>query len=167
MKKIFKRGLILFVLITKVFSVQAKSDTIFIDRMLMGNSTGVHFFNPFIPEKSIDFFRAKDEIIYYVANISIINPTKKTYRIGIFCVDSRGKLVFKAIVKRALCDYEYKLGKDTIKGVSQTLGLEPKPGAIIKGQFMPLESDKDYYIKLYVEKKLIGLSKFHYIANKL
>ena len=50
-----------------------------------------------------------------------------------------------------------QIGDDIFRRVVQDLELDPTPGAIVDGQRFPLENDNDYFIKLYFERKLIGL----------
>ena len=74
--------------------------------------------------------------------------------------------MFKASVKRSLSGFLYNIGGDSLRGVTQTLGLNPKTGSMVKGQLIPLEAGNDYFIKLYFEQKLIGVTKFHYMVLK-
>lgn len=109
-----------------------------------------------------DKFTNKDSIIYFMANISIIRPSKKYYNVIIDCTNSKGEIVYEGTVKRSLSGYSYKLGNDLVKGYKQTLGLNPKLGAMIKDQKIPLVDGQNYYIKLFVENKLISITKFSY-----
>ena len=97
-----------------------------------------------------------------MADISVFRPSKKYYNVMINCINSKGNLVYEGTVKRSLSGYSYKLGNDRVKGYNQTLGLNPKLGAMIKGQRIPLVDGQDYYIQLFVENKLISITKFSY-----
>jgi len=109
-------------------------------------------------------FTSKDSIIYFMANISVLRPSKKYYNVIIDCINSKGEIVYEGAVKRSLSGYSYQLGNDIVKGYNQTLGLNPKPGTMIKDQRMPLVDGQDYYIKLIVENKLVSITKFSYKA---
>ncbi|KTD35415.1 hypothetical protein Lmor_0862 [Legionella moravica] len=100
--------------------------------------------------------------------IGDINPTKKKYDVKIVCVDYKGTPILQGSVKRSLIGFTCHIGGDIVKGYTQTLGLNPKLGAMVKDQVVPLK-DGDYCIKLYFENKLIGITKFNYyvIKNKL
>lgn len=157
---------------TPVGNAEANKDIVYVDRMLISTSaTPIRVTDPVTQLKSdkviqgndsIERITSKDKIIYYVANIGVINPAKKYYHVKIICVDSNGNTVITGKVKRLLSGFSYQVGGETIKGYEQTLGLDPKPGAMIKGQLIPLESGHDYFIKLFVENKLVGLTKFNY-----
>lgn len=111
---------------------------------------------------SVDAFTNKDSLIYFMADISVFRPSKKYYHVTINCIDAKENMVFQGTVKRSLSGYSYKLGNDLVKGYNQTLGLNPKLGAMIKGQKIPLVGGQNYYIQLFVENKLISMTKFSY-----
>jgi hypothetical protein len=43
-----------------------------------------------------------------------------------------------------------------------TLNMNPRPNALVKGQISPLKDDSNYLVKLFINKKLIGITPFHY-----
>jgi hypothetical protein len=165
MKKIIRSGLLLLTFLSYGKGLEARTDTVMVERIILSNSakkiTG-DFANP---GASVETVINKDKLIWYHADIGIVNPTKKKYEIEINCVDSKGKIVFKGILKRSF-GIKDDVDGEVISRVTQTLGLDPKSGAIVKGQLIPLENNNDYFIKLYVEKNLIGVTKFHYIIEK-
>jgi hypothetical protein len=157
---------------TSVGSAKANKDIVYVDRMLISTSatpvmvtdamTQLQSDKVMRGNDSVERITSKDKIIYYIANIGVINPTKKYYHVKIICVDSNGKTVITGKVKRLLSGFSYQVGGEAVKGYEQTLGLDPKPGAMVKGQLIPLESGHAYFIKLFVENKLIGLTRFKY-----
>lgn len=74
-------------------------------------------------------------------------------------------MVYTDSLKMPLEKIRGHIDKEVIGLAAQHLGLDPKPGAMIKGQHIPLANNNYYYIKLYVEKKLIGITKFQYIVK--
>lgn len=165
MKKTIRIGLILFVFLTCVKNLEAGTDIVFIERVIVSNSAEKITYNSNDPGDSIETFTNKDKLIWYSTDIGIINPTKKKYEIEISCIDSKGKIVFKGIVKRSFSIKDDANG-EVIRRLVQELGLDPKPGAMVEGQLIPLKNNSDYFIRLYVEKNLIGVTKFHYVIEK-
>ena len=166
MKKILKKFVLLFVLVINAECAEASKDVVFLDRVVLSNSLATVLFDPLLPRNSVDVVTSKDNIVYYVAKIGVLNPSKRKYSVDIVCVDSKGTLILKGSVERTLSSFLYHVGGDVLRGVTQTLGLNPKPGAMVRDQVLPLEDGKDYYIKFYFEKKLLGITKFHYDVVK-
>jgi hypothetical protein len=164
MKKIVKIGMVLLVLIFNLQRLEASSDIVFVDRM-MTSSVVVKRLNLSLPKWSDWTFRDTDKIIFYYANIGVINPSKKSYNIEIVCTDIKGNPIIKSSLKKDFSEFsEYNIGKDKVRNGIITLILDPKPGGMVKGQLLPLENGKDYFIKIYFEKQLIGVTQFDYIT---
>lgn len=166
MKKILKVGVVLLVLISSLKSVEASSEIVFVDRMMISKAVEKNKLNLSLPKRSDWTFRSTDKIIFYYANIGIINPRKTSYDFKISCTDINGNPVIKGTLKKDLSEFsEYYINKDKIINGIITLMLDPKPGVMVKGQLRPLENDKEYFIKVYFEKKLIGITQFRYYGT--
>lgn len=164
MKKIFSYGLVLFFLIAKNANLLAMNNHVFIDRMLVSNSTESSSANLLLPLESADVITDKDELIYYVANLGIINPTKNRYDADIICVDSNNNIIFKETVKPSFAGYEYQLAGDTIKDITYKLKINLKSGEKGMNQLISFKKGENYFIKLYFDKNLIGITNFQYIV---
>ncbi|CAM2766828.1 hypothetical protein [Legionella worsleiensis] len=161
MNNIKKWLMLLLILVCGFGRAELIKDGVFIDTMSITDSYIIGLLNSFEPGSNLYSFTNKDSIIFYFAVIGVINPTKKMYDVKIVCVDSKGNPVLQGTVKRSLKEFTRHVGGDIIKGYTQTLGMDPKPGAMVKDQIVPLK-DGDYYINLYFENQLIGITKFHY-----
>ena len=166
MKKIIRRGLLFLVLLGIMGSAKPNSDIFIIERILLCNSLRENANNTITPGDSVEVITNKDEIIYYSANIGVINSTKEKYGFKIICVDSKNNIIFGDTAKVSLYKKKERIGKDSIRHVLLYLRLDPEPGAIVEGRLLPWENDNDYYIKLYFENKLMGVTKFHYMTKK-
>ena len=134
--------------------------------MFLTNSAIFGLLNSFSPGDSVDSFTNKDDIILYTADIGVVNPTKKKYNVKLICVDAKGHLILKGAVKRSLAHFIRRVDGDVIKGYTQTFGLDPKAGILIKDQVSPLKNGENYFIKLYFENQLIGITRFRYSIIK-
>ena len=166
MKKIIRDGLLLMMLITSTCIVKAGSNMAVVNSMFISNSTVQTLLNSVSPGPSVETITNKDEMIFYYADIGIINPTKIKYDIDVVCIDSKGNTIIKGSVQRKLTESIEHIGGDTIKRLVQTVGLDSKSGAMVSGQLIPLKNGNNYFIKLFVEKKLIGVTKFNYLTVK-
>ncbi len=146
-------------------SVQASDDVVLLLRLIISNSSEFIAYDNIHPGDSVGTLTSKDKVIFYSTDIGVINPTQKKYEIEIICVDSDNKIIFRDSVKRPLTITE-KMGADTIGRLAQNLELDPTPGAIVNGQLSALVNNKDYFVKLFFDKKLIGVTKFHYEIKK-
>ena len=162
MKKIFGRKLLLLVLVNGLVNAGSIKDSVFVNRMLLSNSGMRAILNSISPGDDVEMITNKDDIILYYADIGIANPTKKKYGVEIICTDKKGNIVIQGAFKRMFDGLEDHVGEDVVKGTLITVTLDPKPGAMAPGQLIPLKNHTDYYIKLFVEKKLIGITKFNY-----
>ena len=158
--------LILLTFICGVVNAKMIRDSIFISNMFLTNSAIQVLSNSFNPGRSVDSFTNKDNLILYTADIGVINPTKKRYFVEVICVDSKGNIVLKGAVRRTLSGFSRRVEGDIIKGYTQTLGMDPKVGAMVSDQLAPLKNGENYFIKLYFEHKLIGVTRFSYSVIK-
>ncbi|KTD81881.1 hypothetical protein [Legionella worsleiensis] len=161
MNNIFRYFFVFFIFISSLANATAVKDGVFIDTMLLTDHIVNFLSNPDDSGSRADSFSNNDSIIFYFAIIGVINPTKKMYDVKIVCVDSKGNPVLQGTVKRSLSDFTRHVNGEIIKGYTQTLSMDPKIGAMVKDQIVPLK-DGDYYINLYFENQLIGVTKFHY-----
>jgi len=163
MRKIIRSGLLLLVLVSVAGNATSNCDSIFIDRLGVSNSANSFYLKSLLLGERVEKVTSKDKIILYYANIGVMNPSHKKYNVEIIYLDSKSNVVIKGAYKTQLLDESLAhIGDDIIKNTLITVGLDPKPGAMVKGQLLPLKDNNDYYIKLFVEKKLIGVTKFHY-----
>ncbi|KTD81772.1 hypothetical protein [Legionella worsleiensis] len=161
MNKIFRHFFVLFTFISSLANATAVKDGVFIDTMILTDYVVNDFSKSDESGKRTDSFSKNDPIIFYYAIIGVINPTKKMYDVKVVCVDSKGNPVLQSTVKQSLSGFTRHVGGDIIKGYTQTLSMDPKVGAMVKDQIVPLKNG-DYYIKLYFENKLIGITRFDY-----
>jgi len=127
--------------------VADKIDTVF------GVSTPTNFVN------TVD---SKEKIIFFYASVRIMNPTKKKYKTRIVCVDSQNNVIIEGTALQPLQRASI-LGKDRTNSIDQTLGLNPKPDAMVPGQKRPLQDGGEYFVKLYVEGELVSITNFRYV----
>ncbi|MCL9685787.1 hypothetical protein [Legionella maioricensis] len=162
MIKIIKETIFLLLFIVTIGYAKTPNDSVVINRVLISNTAKKIIFDVYAPGKDVHIFTNKDKKIFYYVYFGIINPTKKKYQIEIICVDKKDNIVFQEATERTLIKYPDYIGEDIVKNQEQMLWLDPTPGAIVKGQRLPLKSDNDYFIELYIEKKLVGVSRFTY-----
>ncbi|KTD81886.1 hypothetical protein [Legionella worsleiensis] len=161
MNKIIRYFFVFFIFISSLANASAVKDGVFIDTMFLNDYVVNVFSNSDDSRKIADSFSKKDSMILYYAIIGVINPTKKMYDVKIVCVDSKGNPVLQSTVKQSLSGFTRHVGGDIIKEYTQTLSMDPKIGAMVKDQIVPLKNG-DYFIKLYFENKLIGITRFDY-----
>ena len=166
MRKIIRYAVLLLAFVSGSGYPDKINDAVFTANMIVSDVPDTLGGWEYKPGDNVEVFSNQDEIIYYEANIGVINPTKKKYRLEIICIDSKGKVIIQGVINRSLDENKGQINEYVIRGVTQTLGLDPKPGALVAGQLFPLESGHDYFIQLYFEKKLIGVTKFHYVINR-
>lgn len=161
-----RSGLLLLVLVCAIGRAVASKDVVFVESMFVSDYAAMIISDSISPGQSVELFTSKDKIIYYFANIGVINPAKKKYDVEIKCMNSKGDTVIKGKLKRSLPNFNGHQGESIIRSVAQTLGLDPKPGAMVEGQLIPLESGNDYFIELSFDNKLVGITRFHYTSEK-
>lgn len=167
MKKIFMSSLLAATLSCGMGNAGTYNDNIFVNRMLLSNSENRVILNSISPGKNIEIFTNKDDIILYYADIGVINPTKKKYDIEIICVDKDDNAIIKGAFKREfILESERHIGANIMKKTLLIVTLDPKVGAMAPGQLTVLKAHNNYFIKLYIEKKLIGVTNFSYEIDK-
>lgn len=145
MKNTIIRGLLFFVLSSCMESINASSNVVFVGRIIVSNTAERITYDVIDPGKSVETITNNDTVIFYDADIGVINPTKKKYGIKILCTDKNGKNIFKGSVNRSLSMGDNVDG-DIIGRIVQQLELDPKSGAMVEGQLAPLESGNDYLL---------------------
>lgn len=149
-------------LMTTIGYAKVPNDTIVINRAFMSNILEKIIFDEYLPGKDIETFTDKDKGIFYYIYLGVINPTKEKYQIEIICVDNKNNVIFKKSTERKLMEYSNYIGEDLLKNQDQIFKLNTKLGAMVEGQVTPLKDGNMYFIKLYIEKKLMGVSMFSY-----
>lgn len=157
MHKKIRIGFLSFFFIIFIHNAYPSGDNIFIDRMMMSNAA--------LNKKDLNsnywYFSNTDKHIFYYVNIGIINPTKKQYDVEYICIDKNGNSITQGTLKMNLAELEeWQLGKDTIRR-SKLITFTVKP-QLHANPKTSLKGDSNYYVKLYVDKKLIGFTEFHY-----
>lgn len=168
MSIILKYAMLFVILMNNAFGAEVINDVFFIDRLLMSDSLGNVQGSYKLPKRNILKFNNKSKNIFYYANIGILNPRKKEYLVEYFCVDGHGNMIFHREEKIKISQWRKTFFEKDTSIVSGTIdfAFNPMENSLIIGQFIPLLSGKNYFIKLYIEKQLIGLTEFIY-KNKL
>lgn len=166
MINIIRYGLLFFVLVASAGIAKTSNDTIVVERIILSNSVAKAADDKIHPGNPVEVITSKDELIYYSASIGVINPTKKRYRFKIICVDSEDRIIFGGSDQEFLNERTYHFGDDIMRDLPLYLRLDPMPGAIVQGRLLAWENNNDYFIKLFFEKKLIAVTKFHYVFEK-
>lgn len=109
---------------------------------------------------------SNDKIAFYFAAIRVINPGKNKFELRLECVDSSGQLIIGNTTTREVHDLTESKYLDGKSGYMETsLGLNPAVDAIVPGQKMSLKNEEEYYVRLFIDDKLIGLTKFRYFIK--
>ncbi len=162
MIKITKVRIFLLLFMATIAYAKTPNNSVVVDRTLMTDAIDRVTSAEHLPEKNKEIFTNTDKAILYYVYFGIINSTKKKYQVDITCVDTKNNIIFKSPTEVVLKEVPDYIGEDIIKYQVQMLQLDTKPGAMVKGQLIPLKDDNDYFIKLYIEKKLVGVSNFTY-----
>lgn len=167
MKKMLQSGLLVLILASNIGIVKANTDIVFVDRMMISNAVEKNISHLSLPIRSSWTFRNTDKVIFYYANIGVINSSKKNYDLEITCIDMKGNTVITKKINKNFTEFlAYHVDRETLRNGEVTLTLNPKSGAMVKGQLKPLENDKNYFIKVFFEKKLVGVTEFHYLISE-
>ena len=163
------RWLILLLIFNLAEPVWAKTDpdTIIPEALVVADKATVLYGNGF-PENYTRVIMSDANIALYYASIKVLNPSKENYNVKIQCQDRKGATVIEGKYKLPLSLTKSEtLGEDSINYIETTLGLYPQPGKRVPGQRMALKNEETYFVKLWVEGKLVGLTSFRYaIAGK-
>lgn len=163
MKKI-KRTWLFFILLSAATS-WAKTHNVVISSMVLSNSIGKTTNHSMFPGRLVTTISNTDEIIYYSADVGILNPGKEKYSFKIVCMDSTKHVIYEDNQDLILNGIT-RIGEDNFAHSRVYLRLDPEPGSFVDGRLLTWENNKDYFIKLYLEKKLIGITYFHYVLKK-
>ena len=167
MKKIMIATFVMLILLSNFSSAETNNDVVFVNRMIISNSETDLPFNSIDPGVNQQIITNKDDIFLYYASIGVVNPTKKKYKVEIIFVDKNNNVVLQGGFKRELTSVSRRdVGKDIIKTTLLTVMLDPKVGTIAPGQLISLQDRQEYFVKLLIENKLVGISRFMYIIEK-
>lgn len=159
-------GFILLSLSAAIASAKTTNDTVVVAEAVISNDTMlVMTGSTALPKNVVRSLSSKDKIIYFYSSLLVLNPTKDVYEGRIECVDKMGKTIIGADIQRKIYG-KNAIGEDAIGKLEITLGLDPKPGSIIKGQTEPLKDGEEYYIRTYISGALVGISGFSYSVRK-
>ncbi len=154
--------LLILALLSFIKIARADSDIIFIDRLMMDKS--ISALSKKVVKTDTWRFSSEDKSIYYYAKFGIINPTKNQYDVDYICINKKGTPITQGTLKTKLAMSEvFSLGKEIMRESEfVTTNLFPKINKIAEGPSASLDNGNDYYMKLYVDKKLIAISHFQY-----
>lgn len=163
MSKIIRISCIVAVLICLFGNSSAANENVYVDRIFVSHSSLKDIANNNIPNGTVYTFDSMDKTISFYASIGVTNPKKEKYEVELRCVDKQGALVIKKIWKKDISEFtSHRVGNDIIKEQIYAITLDPREGKMVQGQRIPLENLHQYDIKLYFERKLIGLTGFGY-----
>lgn len=157
--KIIKLTLFFITITTFINNVQAASDFMFIDRMIISNNTTK--MNK--PKSNEWYLYDKDKDIFYYVKLGIINPNKPLYKIKYVCSSIRGDLILQKELAIPINEFsQYQFKKNSIKLYELNFHLSPQPTYLAQGQLKSLKDNNSYVVRLYIDDKLIGSSQFKY-----
>jgi hypothetical protein len=167
MKKIMITIFFILTLLSNLSSAKSDNDIFYINRVIISNSKIDLPFNTITPGTNQEIITNNDDVIFYYANIGVINPTKKKYTVEIVCVDKNNKTFVKEKFERKLQSQIVKyIGENGLKFTLITVSFDPKVGALVQGQRIPFHHHDEYFIKLFIDNKLIAVSSFLYYIEK-
>jgi len=102
-----------------------------------------------------------DEIVFFYGSIRVLNPTKRSYTVWAECVDENGKSILSETLQRTLTD-ETSVHSLHYGRFDVSLGLNPKPGVLVKGQRRKLAFGHEYSFRVYVDGAMVAISSFRY-----
>lgn len=140
--------------------------SVFPEILVVSANATVVYKNAF-PGRATRTITSADKTALYYASLKIINPPKLHYKLRIECVDAEGMVLIDGSADKeifAVSRQKYLNGE--AGQLEITMVLDPRLGAMVRGQRMPLKHDMDYFVRLYVDGKLIGLTSFQYVVLK-
>ena len=168
MKKIVPSLFLFLILLGPFYEAKAENNRVVVDRMFLSKFPEQSVSNSNLPMQHGELFTNEDKIISYHVDIGVINPTKKYYEIEFICIDRKGNEVIKKNFKQDISLFtQYSMGKDILRKGVVSLTLNPTPDFLVEDQRIVLQNKKDYFVKFYVEKELVGISRFHYQIQDL
>lgn len=134
--------------------------------VMSGDATVVY--NNAFPRQVMRTITSTDKTALYYASLKVIDPPKTHYKLRIECVDAEGNVLIEGSAdKEIFAISRRKYLKGEVGQLEITMVLNPKPGAMVPGQRTPLKHDMYYFVRLYVDGKLLGLTSFRYLTMKL
>lgn len=168
--KFLSRGVFLPLLLaatqaTTTANASPSSEETVVPEIIAVSKNATELFGKGFPNDVTRTVRNTDKIIFYYASIRIVNPQKQKYAVEIECIDENGDTVIASETMKEIFSINESKYLDGKSGYIETsLGLEPRVGAMVSGQKKSLKPGATYFIRLYVEKRLIGLTQFRYIV---
>ena len=154
-------------LFSRLSSAESNHDLVYVNRMIISNSKMDLPFNSIAPGMNKEIITNKDDVIFYYADIGVINPTKKKYTVEIIFVDKNNRTFVKGKFERKLKSITIQhIGKNVLKSTLLTFSFDPKAGALVQGQLIPFHNADEYFIELFIDNKLIAISSFTYYIEK-
>ena len=158
---------VMLILLSNFSSAETNNDVVYVNRMIISNSERDLPLNSIAPGMNKEIITNKDDVIFYYADIGVINPTKKKYTVEIIFVDKNNRTFVKGKFERKLKSITIQhIGKNVLKSTLLTFSFDPKVGALVQGQRIPFHHHDEYFIKLFIDNKLIAVSSFLYYIEK-
>jgi hypothetical protein len=118
-----------------------------------------------LPQNVVRVVTSRAKIVFFYTSMRVINPTKEEYEIHIECVDSGDRIVIDVRTTQKISRREVSMAGDKTYSIEARLGLDPRLGVLVPGQKIPLEGGGNYFVRIFVDDKLIGLSTFRYVVD--
>lgn len=165
MMKCIVRILILLLLKNGVLCAKEPNDVTFLNGAMITHLVEKGPNNSYVPDVPNAAVSNQDNIFLYYANVGVMNPTKKKYDVELSCIDKKEHVLFRKVFQQTVHASDApKLGVNTMKEAIITFTMNPKTGGMVPGQTNVLKDHQDYYMKLYFDKKLIGITEFRYYS---
>ncbi|WP_143133484.1 hypothetical protein [Pseudoduganella namucuonensis] len=144
----------------------SESEVVVPDILAMSSEANIVYSKAF-PGPVTRTIRSTDKTALFYASLKIIAPKKERYSIKIDCVGEDGNPLIAGTVNREIFSVnKAKYQNGEIAQIEVSMGLDPKSGAMVPGQIRPMRNDENYFIRLYVDDKIVGLTSFRYIILK-
>lgn len=130
--------------------------------VLITNQANQLFGRP-LPGGNTGVIRSTDKIALFYVLLRSVGISKRTHKIRIECVDSKGEEVVSKSIEQTIPDLTAQQYLDKQSGAfEEFLLLDPSPDAVVKGQKKKLEAGQNYYFRLFIDGKMSALSSFRY-----
>lgn len=144
-------------------SVAVKDETVLPEILAVSGNPSVIYGKGF-PGTVTRTIRSSDKSAFFYASVRIVNPKKSKYVVKLECVDDAGNVVIEGTLQKEIFPmYRRRYMEGEIGQIEVSLGLNPTAGAKVAQQRMILKDDTQYFIRLYVEGRLISLTNFRYL----
>ena len=160
--KVILASILVFTLSMQVMG-RSLDDTVVADIVAISNDATVLYGHGF-PDNVTKVISSTDKIIYFFGSFRVLNAKKKVYKVILECIDKNGDVVLKGDVERGLSE-EMKIGDDQSGRFEVSLGLETKPGSKVKNQTKALKDDEEYFVRVWIDGKIVALAGFRYVED--